>query len=294
MDSLTQDPLAKDSLSGTAPSRGSSAVDSRSPDILRPRAMGSFNGIGLATFILREVLRFLAVSVQTVFAPVVTALLFLAIFSLALGRAVGEVSGIPFMMFLAPGLIMMSMIQNAFANTASSLVMAKMQGNIVDVLMAPLSPLELTIGYAVGGLCRGLAVGLAVGLSMWLFVPLTIHSLGHVLFYAVSASLMLSLLGIVGGIWAEKHEQSALLSNFVITPLAFLSGTFYSIERLPGLWYTAARLDPFFYMIDGLRYGMVGVSEAPLFIGYAVMIVGNLLLGVLCWALFRAGYRLQS
>ncbi len=256
--------------------------------------MGSFNGIGLATFILREVLRFLAVSVQTVFAPVVTALLFLAIFSLALGRAVGEVSGIPFMMFLAPGLIMMSMIQNAFANTASSLVMAKMQGNIVDVLMAPLSPLELTIGYAVGGLCRGLAVGLAVGLSMWLFVPLTIHSLGHVLFYAVSASLMLSLLGIVGGIWAEKHEQSALLSNFVITPLAFLSGTFYSIERLPGLWYTAARLDPFFYMIDGLRYGMVGVSEAPLFIGYAVMIVGNLLLGVLCWALFRAGYRLQS
>lgn len=257
------------------------------------RPMGPVNWIGLWGLCLKEVKRFLAVSVQTVVAPIVTTLLFLAVFSLALGRAMKLVAGVPFLEFLGPGLIMMAIIQNSFANTSSSLISAKMQGNIVDMLMAPLSPMELTAGYGIGGMIRGLLVGLMVGISMVPFVSFGVHSVAHVLFYAVTSAAMLSLLGIIGGIWAEKHEQAALLTNLVIVPLAFLSGTFYSIERLPGAWNTAARLDPFFYMIDGFRYGFTGHAEAPLVIGYAIMVAGILGLGTICWAMFKTGYRLR-
>ena len=257
------------------------------------RLMGPVNWIGLWGLCWKEVKRFLSIYVQTVAAPIITTLLFLAIFSLALGRAMKLVAGVPFLEFLAPGLIMMAIIQNAFANTSSSLISAKMQGNIVDMLMAPLTPMELTAGFGIGGMIRGLLVGLVVGLSMLPFVSLGFHSAAHVMFYAATASGMLSLLGIIGGIWAEKHEQAALLTNFVIAPLAFLSGTFYSIERLPGAWNTAARLDPFFYMIDGFRYGFTGHAEAPLAIGYAIMVVGNLGLGTVYWAMFKTGYRLR-
>ena len=259
----------------------------------RVRLMGPVNWIGLWGLCWKEVMRFLSVYVQTVAAPIITTLLFLAIFSIALGRAGKLVGGVPFLEFLAPGLIMMAMIQNAFANTSSSLISAKMQGNIFDMLMAPLTAMELTAGYGIGGMIRGLLVGLVVGLSMLPFVSLGIHSPAHVLFYAVTASLMLSLLGIIGGIWAEKHEQAALLTNFVVAPLAFLSGTFYSIERLPGAWNTAARLNPFFYMIDGLRYGFTGHAEASLVIGYAIMVLGTLGLGAICWVMFKTGYRLR-
>ncbi|MBT3791810.1 MAG: ABC transporter permease [Rhodospirillales bacterium] len=259
-----------------------------------PRPMGRVNWRGMWSLYCKEVMRFMAVYVQTVAAPIVTTLLFLAIFSLALGRALTVVGGVPFIEFLAPGLIMMSIIQNSFANTSSSIVMSKMQGNIVDAIMAPLSPLELTIGYGLGGMTRGLVVGAVVMAGMAIFVPFHIHSLVHLVFYSVLAALMLSLLGAIGGIWAEKHEQSALLTNFVITPLAFLSGTFYSIDRLPGLWHVAARLNPFFYMIDGFRYGFTGHAEAPLYIGYGIMIVGNIGLGLICWAMFRSGYRLRT
>lgn len=262
------------------------------PPAVRP--MGPVNWVGLATFYWREVRRFMAVYVQTVAAPMISALLFLAVFSLALGRALSVVGGVPYMEFLAPGLIMMAMIQNAFANTSTSIVSAKMQGNIVDVLMAPLSPLELTMGYALGGMTRGLVVGVAVALAMWPFVPMSVHSVAHLVFFAVGASLMLAFLGVIGGVWAEKHEQLALVTNLVITPLAFLSGTFYSIERLPGLWNTAARLDPFFYMIDGLRYAFIGTAEAPLAAGYAVMLGGNAGLGYVCWLMFKTGFRLRS
>ncbi len=267
----------------------------RAPSITPPRVrpMGPVNWVGLWGLVLKEVRRFLSVSVQTVAAPVVTTLLFLAIFSLALGRAMKVVGGVPFLEFLGPGLIMMAMIQNAFANTSSSLISAKMQGNIVDMLMAPLSPGELTLGYAIGGMVRGLLVGAVVGLSMLPFVSFSVHGPLHVLFYAAGASLMLSLLGIIGGIWAEKHEQAALLTNFVIAPLAFLSGTFYSIDRLPGAWNTAARMDPFFYLIDGFRYGFTGHAEAPLAVGYGVIVAGNVVLGAVCWLMFRAGYRLR-
>ncbi len=260
----------------------------------RIRHIGAVNWVGLWSLYRKEVSRFLSVYNQTLAAPLVTTLLFLAIFTLALGRAATVVDGMPFTVFLAPGLIMMSMIQNAFANSSTSIVSSKMQGNIIDVLMAPLTPFEQTLGYAMGGLTRGLLVGFTVAVAMAFFVDLSIHNLGIMLFYAVGASLMLSLLGVAGGVWSQKHEQMSIVSNFVITPCAFLSGTFYSIERLPGLWNLAAHLNPFFYMIDGFRYGMTGLSEGSLAIGAAVVILGNAGLWALCHWMFASGYRLRA
>lgn len=272
----------------------SAAPNPRQRPVPSVRKIGVVNWIGLYALTRKEVKRFLCVWVQTVGAPMVTALLFLAVFSLALGRALRVVNGVPFTEFLAPGLIMMQMIQNSFANSSSSIVSSKMQGNIVDVVMAPLNAFELTLGYAFGGMIRGLLVGLVVFCALLPFVDIQIAHPHHVIAFAALASLMMSFLGIVGGIWAEKHEQNAAVTNFVIMPLSFLSGVFYSIDRLPGIWNTAARMDPFFYMIDGLRYAFLGVSDAPIAVGYAILVAGNILLGGLAWWMFHTGYRLRS
>ncbi len=261
---------------------------------LAVRQLNPVNWVGMWTLYVKEVMRFLSVYIQTLAAPIITSLLFLAVFSLALGRAMKIVGGVPFMEFLAPGLIMMAIIQNAFANTSSSIVSAKMQGNIVDMLMAPLTPGELTAGYALGGVTRGLMVGVTVAVSLYMFVDFKLHSLFFVLFYMASASLMMSLLGLIGGIWAEKHEEMSAMTNFVITPLSFLSGTFYSIDRLPGLWNDLARLDPFFYMIDGLRYGFIGHHDGSLTAGIIMMIVGNVALWAITHVMLARGYRLKT
>jgi len=257
-----------------------------------PRAIGAVNWIGLWSLYQKEVRRFLKIPTQTVAAPVVTTLLFLAVFTLALGRR-GEVAGVGFNEFLAPGLIMMAMAQNAFANTSSSIVVSKVQGNIVDLLMPPLSPGEITIAFALGGLTRGLIVGTAVALAMSLFVPIGLHGPGFILFHAVAASLMLAQLGIIGGIWAEKFDHMAAVTNFVVTPLTFLSGTFYSIQRLPEAAQVIAQLNPFFYMIDGFRYGFIGQSDAPLMVGVVVLIAVNAILGTLCYVMLAKGYKLK-
>jgi ABC-2 type transport system permease protein len=264
------------------------------PAPFRIRRLGRFNWRGTRALIIKEVRRFIAVGVQTVAAPIVTTLLYLAIFTLALGRGARTIADVPFAMFLAPGLIMMAMVQNAFANTSSSIVSAKMQGNIVDVLMAPLSPSELCAGYAVGGLARGLTVGLFVGLVMLPFVHFSIEHWALALYHAVAASMLLSLLGIAGGVWAQKHEQMAVVSNFIITPLSFLSGTFYSVTQLPQPWQSLAHIDPFFYMIDGFRYAFIGHAEGSLVAGVIVMAVGNVALWLLCRWMFRTGYRLKA
>jgi ABC-2 type transport system permease protein len=256
--------------------------------------VAAVNWLGLWTLIGKEVWRFLKVFTQTVAAPVVTTLLFLAIFTLALGRSVADVGGVPFAEFLAPGLIMMAMVQNAFANTSSSILIAKVQGNIVDVLMPPLSASELTFGYAAGGVIRGIVVGLTTGTVMAVFVPVHIYSLAFVLFHAVAASLTLSLLGIIGGIWSEKFDHIAAVTNFIVTPLSFLSGTFYSAERLPGFWHTVAHFNPFFYMIDGFRYGFIGHADAPLGVGVAVMTAINIALWAVCHRMFATGYKLKD
>jgi ABC-2 type transport system permease protein len=260
----------------------------------RLRRFGAVNWLGLWTLYTREVRRFLKVSMQTVGAPVVTTLLFLAIFLLALGGQQRRVAGIPYVEFLAPGLIMMAMAQNAFANTSSSLMIAKVQGNIVDVLMPPLSPFELTWGFALGGVTRGLVVGLVVAAAMALATPLHLPHPAFAVFHAVAASLFLSVLGMLGGIWADKFDHIAAVTNFVVTPLSFLSGTFYSVERLPGSWHLLAHANPFFYMIDGFRYGFIGHADGSLAAGIAMMIGINTFLLLLCHRMVARGYKLKA
>jgi len=253
-----------------------------------------FNWIGLWNLYLREVRRFIKVYTQTLIAPVVTTLLFLAIFALALGRSVEITGGVPFIEFLGPGLIMMAITQNAFANTSSSIVISKLQGNIVDTLMPPLNAHELTFGMAMGGVTRGVAVGVVVGLAIWVFVPLQFHHPAFIVFHAVAASLMLSLLGLAGGIWSDKFDHIAAVTNFVIAPLSFLSGTFYSIQRLPEVAQTITLFNPFFYMIDGFRYGFIGQADAPPMIGVTVLLAMDAALWLLCHWMFKSGYKLKN
>ncbi len=265
-----------------------------SPPPAAVRRMGRVNWLGLWTLYMKEVRRFMKVHFQTVFAPVVTTLLFLAVFSLALGRAVETVGGVPFLQFLAPGLIMMGMVQNAFANTSSSLMISKVQGNIVDVLMPPLTPGELMLGFALGGVSRGVVVGVSVAVAMWIFVPMRVHDPLFVLYHGLGASLMLSLLGVMAGVWADKFDHMAAVTNFVVTPLAFLSGTFYSIERLAPSFQTIAHFNPFFYMIDGFRYGFIGHSDADPMLGVAVTATVNAVLAAATYRMFRTGYKLKA
>ncbi|WP_207480401.1 ABC transporter permease [Arenibaculum pallidiluteum] len=259
----------------------------------QPREIGAVNWIGLWTLFRREVQRFLKVYQQTVAAPVVTTLLFYAVFALALGGNLRMVGETPFLQFLAPGLIMMAMAQNAFANTSSSVIIAKVQGNIVDVLMPPLAPAELALGYVMGGVCRGLAVGIVTAIAISLFVPLEIAAPFYIVYHAVMASMLLSLLGLIGGVWAEKFDHIAAFTNFLITPLTFLSGTFYSVERLPTAFWWVAHANPFFYMIDGFRYGFIGVSDGTLGVGLALLAGTNLALWALLLRMLSTGYKLK-
>ncbi len=257
-----------------------------------PRAA---NWLGVWTLYKREVRRFTKVYTQTMAAPVITTLLFLAVFSLALGDRIARVvGGVPFLEFLAPGLIMMAIAQNAFANTSSSIVIAKIQGNIVDTLMPPFTADELTLAIALGGATRGIVVGAIVGVAMIPFVPMGIHNIGFIAAQAFLASLMLSLLGTIGGIWSEKFDHIAAVTNFVVTPLSFLSGTFYSIQRLPDAVQMVAHFNPFFYMIDGFRYGFIGASDANPMVGLAVMAGINIMLWTVCRWMFATGYRLKD
>jgi ABC-2 type transport system permease protein len=258
-----------------------------------PREIGAVNWIGLWTLYRREVQRFLKVYQQTVAAPVVTTLLFYAVFALALGGGVRMVGDVPFLQFLAPGLIMMAIAQNAFANTSSSVIISKVQGNIVDVLMPPLSPLELALGFVMGGVSRGLVVGLATALAISAFVPIGLAHAGFVVYHAVMASMLLSLLGLVGGIWSEKFDHIAAFTNFLVTPLTFLSGTFYSVDRLPEPFWWVAHANPFFYMIDGFRYGFIGVSDGTLAVGAVVIALTDLGLWWLALRMLSTGYKLK-
>jgi len=259
-----------------------------------PRHYSTVNWVGLHTLYMKEVRRFGAVATQTILAPMVTTLLFLAVFVLALGHAVDQVAGAPYMGFLAPGLIMMAITQNAFANTSSSILISKLQGNIVDLLMPPLTPMERAIGLAAGGLTRGIVVGIATFVAMVPFVPVSMAHPGFILFYAVMASLLMSLVGIIAGVWAEKFDHMAAITNFIVTPAAFLSGTFYSAERLPPFWQHVAHLNPLFYMIDGFRYGFIGHADGSLTAGIFTLLGANAALMWLTHRLFASGYHLKA
>ena len=254
----------------------------------------SINWIGVATLYKRETWRFLKVWNQTLIAPMITTLIFLAILALAMGGNTRMVHGVPFTHFIAPGLIMMAMVQNAFANTSSSFMIAKFQGVIIDWLMPPFVSGELVICFALGGVTRGLMVGCSVALAMSFFVPLTLASLAYLLFFAVASTLMLALLGLMTGIFADTPDQSSAITNFFITPLSFLSGTFYSIHDLPGIWSKISHFNPFFYMIDGFRYGFFGVSDVSPWLSLAVAGGSCLAVSLLTLRLLKIGYKLRG
>ena len=252
------------------------------------------NLIGIWTLYLREVRRFLKVPLQTVLAPLVTVMMFLLVFSVALGRGGRTIGDVPFLEFLAPGLIMMAIIQNAFANTSSSIMIGKIQGNIVDILMPPFRSYELLFGLVAGGVTRGILVAVVVFIALLFVIDVGKISWPLALFFTLSGSLMLSLLGFLGGVWAEKFDQMSAITNFVITPLSFLSGTFYSITQLPENVQAIAYINPFFYLIDGLRSALVGYSDGSVFVGMIVVTLINIALWMTAYRLLQRGYRLKA
>ena len=260
----------------------------------QPRPLGAVNWLGLWTLYKKEVRRFLKVSFQTVLAPVATTLLYMIVFSLAIGSRRGEVMGVDFTAFVAPGLIMLGMLNNSFANSSSSLIVAKVQGNTVDFLMPPLSPGELAAAFIGGAVTRGVIVGTATALAVAPFVDVSISHLWAMLYFGLSAAAMMSMIGLIAGLWAEKFDHLAVITNFIIMPLAFLSGTFYSVEILPEPFYTISHVNPVFFMIDGFRYGFIGAHDSPLLIGGLVVLAINAGLLIASYLLLRSGWRLKS
>jgi ABC-2 type transport system permease protein len=251
---------------------------------------------GLTTLYIKEVRRFFKVQMQTVWAPAITTLLYLAIFTVALGRSGRTIMGVPFADFLAPGLIVMAMIQNAFANSSFSLLVGKIQGTIVDYLMPPLSTGELIAGMVGASVTRAVLVGFAVWLAMLLWPGVSVHVARPelVLWFGLMGSLMLSFLGLLTSIWAEKFDHAAAVTNFVVTPLSLLSGTFYSVHQLAPAFQKVSHANPFFYVISGFRAGFLGVSDSPLLVGGIALLAINIALWALCYALLKSGWKIKN
>ncbi|HEX8669907.1 MAG TPA: ABC transporter permease [Allosphingosinicella sp.] len=245
---------------------------------------------------MKEVRRFFKVQLQTIWAPAMTTLLFLIIFTVALGRTGRMVLGVPFADFLAPGLIVMGMLQNAFANSSFSLLVGKIQGNIVDYLMPPLSTGELIAALIGAAVTRAVLVGAAVFVAMqlWPGVHVMPVHLWAVAWFGVMGSMMLGFFGLITSIWAEKFDHAAAVTNFIVAPLSLLSGTFYSIESLAPTFRAVSHANPFFYVISGFRYGFLGLADSPVAFGAALLLAINLGLGALCYALLRKGWKLKS
>jgi ABC-2 type transport system permease protein len=255
---------------------------------------------GLQTLYVKEVMRFFKVQLQTVWAPAITTLMFLVIFTVALGRSgrMVELSGTSFHLadFLAPGLIIMGMIQTAFANSSFSLLVGKLQGNIIDYLMPPLSTAELMTALVGAAVTRAVLVGLAVFVAMqfWPGVHVMPVHLGAVIWFALMGSIMLSIFGLLTSIWADKFDHAAAVTNFVVAPLSLLSGTFYSIDSLAPAFQAVSHANPFFYIISGFRYGFLGAADSPILLGGLLLLAINVALGTLCYVLLRKGWKLKS
>jgi ABC-2 type transport system permease protein len=248
---------------------------------------------GFSTLFYKEILRFWKVSFQTILAPVLTALLYLVIFSHVLEQHVQVYPGVRYTSFLVPGLAMMSLLQNAFANSSSSLIQSKITGNIVFILLPPLSHFEFYGAYVLASAVRGLVVGLGVFVITAMFVPVPVQNLLWVVAFALLGSAILGTLGIIAGIWADKFDQLAAFQNFVIIPLTFLSGVFYSIHSLPLFWQKVSHFNPFFYMIDGFRYGFFGVSDVSPHLSLAIVGGSLLALSFATLSLLKRGYKLR-
>jgi ABC-2 type transport system permease protein len=253
---------------------------------------------GLKTLYIKEVRRFFKVQMQTVWAPAITTLLYLAIFTVALGRGGRTVPGtdVAYATFIAPGLIVMAMMQNAFANASFSLLVGKIQGNIVDYLMPPLSTGELMAGLIGAAVTRAILVGFAVWLAMllWPGVSVAVHRPELVFWFGLMGSLMLSFLGLLTSLWADKFDHAAAVTNFVVTPLSLLSGTFYSIHQLAPAFQKVSQANPFFYVISGFRAGFLGFSDSPPLVGAIGLLVLNAVLWVICFSLLKSGWKIKN
>ena len=258
--------------------------------------LSGVNWGGLKTLYIKEVLRFFKVQMQTVWAPAITTLLYLAIFTVALGRSGRTVMGDTVADFIAPGLIVMAMLQNSFANASFSLLVGKIQGNIVDYLMPPLSTGELIAGLVGAAVTRAFFVGFAVWLAMllWPGVSVMPRHLGWVFWFGLMGSFLLAFLGLLTSLWAEKFDHAAAVTNFVVTPLSLLSGTFYSVEQLAPSFRAISHANPFFYVISGFRYGFLGISDSPILVGAVGLLVLNLALWALCYSLLKSGWKIKA
>ena len=252
------------------------------------------NWVASYTLFRKEISRFMKVWLQTVIAPVVTALLYLLVFGHVLEGRVEVFEGVSYSAFLIPGLLMMTVIQNAFANTSSSLIQSKVMGSLIFILLPPFSEFEFFLAYVGAAIMRGLAVGFGVFLLAVFYVRVPIDNIFIVLIFAIMGSYVMGALGMIAGIWAEKFDQIAAFQSFVIMPLTFLSGVFYSISSLPPFWYELSRYNPFFYMIDGFRYGFFGQSDQPIMVSLMVMTIAATALTIICIVMFRSGYKLRD
>jgi len=258
------------------------------------RRFGLINWIGFWTLYKKEVLRFLIVWIQTLLSPIISSLLFLGVLAVAIGDGRSDMLGYPFITFLAPGLIAMQIIQQAFSHSSSSFMIGKIQGNIVDILYAPLSASEVTIAVALAATTRSFMIGLVSLIVFYFLVDIEIKSFSAVIFYTFISSFILGSVGVIAGLWAEKFDHMATVTNFIIIPLSFLSGTFYTIDNLPDFLQTISKCNPFFYMIDGFRYGFLEKSDGSIFVGSLYLTILAIVLWYVSYLLYKKGYKIRS
>jgi ABC-2 type transport system permease protein len=252
------------------------------------------NLIGFISLYNKEVKRFLKVYNQTLISPIINSLLFLAIFMLAIGKRITTIGDLPFAIFMAPGLITMVMIQNAFANSSSSMTMSKVLGHITDFLIPPLSARTITFAIALAACTRGVIVAVIAYFAIRIFVPLQIDHIFIVILYAFLISYMLGLIGLLCGLYSNSFDQMAMVTGYIITPLSFLSGTFYSINSLPQFWLTVSHFNPFFHMIDGVRYGFTSYHDGNLMLGFCYLLGLNIVLTIISILWIKSGYRIKD
>ena len=258
------------------------------------RKFGLVNWIGFRTLYIKEVSRFLVVWAQTLLSPLVSSLLFLSVLSLALGNERGEVLGFSFISFLAPGLIAMSIIQQSFSHSVSSLMIAKIQGNITDTLFAPLSAVEVSLAIILAAVTRSIVILIISIIVFSLIVELHIYSILYIFVGAFLGSFILGALGFITGLWAEKFDHTATITNFIVTPLSFLSGVFYSVDRLPAFFQSISKINPFFFIIDITRFGFLGVSDGSIIFGLFYLIILAFVMWFLSYYLYKIGYKIKS
>ena len=258
------------------------------------RRFGLVNWVGAYNLYVKEVHRFIIVWAQTLLSPLISSLLFLSVLSLAIGNEKGNVLGFPFISFLAPGLIAMSIIQQSFSHSSSSLMIGKIQGNIIDTLLAPLSAAEVTLAVILAAVTRSIIITIISIVVFSLIIEIHIYNIFYIFIFAFLGSFILGALGFIAGLWAEKFDHMATVTNFIITPLSFLSGVFYSVEKLPNIFQSISKINPFFYMIDGFRYGFLGTSDGSIKIGLIYLIILSLLMWMVSYYLFKVGYKIKS